>query len=455
MRCILLWKSVKQMVAIRFSNLKYVIVFFLMVVLLTGLFVVSASIPQSAIQKNVQTSAEFLCEGELVGAVVEGVDGSKIDRYADAILLAIAYQYDEENPLTSVMWSSYYYTNYQNENKNLLDAVTKNLEANQQYLRYWHGSNAFLRPLLLIFSIQQIYILNAIILALLIAWLFFLLAKERAWIPMIGMTVGFVLTSSWFVPLSLEYTWTYMLMLSMCIISLKLVVWNQWEHLGIGFLIIGILTNYMDFLTTETLTLFIPLLLVVWISRNRNSLSVLKINGHKKEDRQKLECNVKTIGTWIVAWGFGYVGMWLMKWGIAAIVLQQNVMPYVKEHITERTIGDVGLNLWQYITGTLYRNIKCLFPFEYGDLGILFGIICLLLVFYLGYVYHKKQICKEKIFLYGAIGILPFVRYLVLLNHSYLHYFFTYRALLTTVLAMVMIFGEVVEWRFLTGAKKR
>lgn len=133
------------------SSIRYIVTFFLMTILLTGLLVLAAFIPQNAIRGNVRESAEYLCEGELFGTVVDGVKGSEIDRYADSILLAIAYQYDADHPLSSVMWSSYYYTPYENENENLLHAVTEGKKANRQYLRYWHGSNTIVRPLLVFF----------------------------------------------------------------------------------------------------------------------------------------------------------------------------------------------------------------------------------------------------------------------------------------------------------------
>lgn len=436
------------------DSLKYPAAFLLTLIFLTGLLVASACIPQSALKKNVQESAEFLCEGELFGCVLPGVESSKIDRYADSILLGIAYQYDENHPLTSVMWSSYYYTDYQNENKNLLDAVTGNLEANQQYLRYWHGSNAILRPLLLFLSLQQVYVLNGVVLAVLAVWLLLLLAKKKAWVPLVGMLVGLVLTSSWFVPLSLEYTWTYMLFLLMSIISLKFIFSNKGKYLGICFLLAGMLTNYMDFLTTETMTLLVPLLLVEWVKRNQYpDYRILQENGvHRETGWCSFRQELKNGGKWMLAWGMGYCGMWLMKWCMASVVLRQNVMPYVSEHIAERTAGKVGLKAGQYIIHTLGRNVKCLFPLEYGEAGIIGSLIFLAAAFYVGYVYHKKRICKTDILVYGGIGMVPFVRYLVLLNHSYLHYFFTYRALLATILAIVMIAGEVVEWRWLLRA---
>lgn len=425
------------------GGLRYMAVFVLAVAVLTGLLAASATIPQTAIQKNVKRSAEFLCEGELFAPVVSGVNGSRIDRYADSILLAIAYQYDGENPLTSVMWSAYYHTDHQNENENLLEAVTENREANQQYLRYWHGSIAFLRPLLLIMPLQQIYIVNAGILAVLTIIFFTMLIKRKAWIPALGMVMGLVFTSSCFVPLSLEYTWTYLLMFVMSIVSIRLALSGRWERLGYCFMLAGILTNYLDFLTTETLTLLVPLLLVTWIRLSQEK------NGCGKEAGMPFTFLLKDTACRILAWGAGYIGMWLMKWIMASLILRQNVMPYVTEHITERTVGNAGLPSWHYIVDTILRNLNCLFPFEYGKTGTFVGIAIFLAFLYVGYVYHKKEICKKHIFLYAAIGSMPYVRYLVLLNHSYRHSFFVYRAQLAAILAIVMILGEVVEWKWI------
>lgn len=424
------------------GSLKYIAVFLVVLALLMGLLVCTAFLPKSAIKENVRESAEFLCEGELFGEIIEGVEGSKIDRYADSILLGIAYQYDNEHPLTSVMWSSYYHNEFQNENENLLEAVTKDYGPNQQYLRYWHGSNVVVRPLLVFFSIEQIYVLNGILLALLFIWLVVMLWKRKAYVPVVGLVAGLVLTSSWFVPFSLEYTWTYYLMFIMSILCTKLAFSGRWNLLGYCFLIAGMVTNFMDFLTTETLTLLVPLLLVIWIDVNIEKTHAFPII-------------VKNTVLNICKWGIGYVGMWMMKWGIASVVLKENVMPYVAGHIVERTTGNIGIGVLQYMMKAISTNIKCLFPFEYGDLGALIGFVFLGAVVYVGYVYHKNDILRERVLLYGAIGCVPFVRYLALLNHSYLHDFFTFRALFATILALVMILAEVVEWRWLIHADER
>lgn len=418
---------------------KYIAVFLITLAALTGALLLSAMIPRSAIRENVQESAEYLCEGELFGTLVDGVESSKIDRYADSILLAIAYQYDAEHPLTSVMWSSYYYTDYQNENENLLHAVTQEYEPNQQYLRYWHGSNAIVRPLLILFNIQEIYVLNGIVLAVLVTGLLVMLLKNRAYVPAIGVAAGLVSTAVWYVPFSLEYTWTYLWMLLLSMVGFKLALSGRWKLLGFFFMIGGMLTNYVDFLTTETLTLLVPLLLILWVDRRRNTGATYP----------RLFQNA---GKAVLAWGFGYVGMWVMKWVMASVVLGENVMPYVSEHIEERLGGDIGVGLWRYITGAVTNNVRCLFPFEYGVLGGIVGFALLLWTTYIAYVYHKKYICKECVLLYVLVGLVPYIRYIVLHNHSYLHFFFTYRAQMATVLAVVLLLEELTDWRWLLRA---
>ncbi len=423
-------------------GIKYAVVFMIAIMALTGILVLSAMIPRSAISFNLRESAEYLCEEELFEMLVDDVESSKIDRYADSILLAIAYQYDSERPLASVMLSSYYRVESQNENENLLAAVTNEYAPNQQYLRYWHGSNAIVRPLLFFLNIREIYVLNGVLLAVLAFILLAILLKSRAFMPAAGVAAGLVLTAVWYVPLSLEYTWTYLLMLLLSIFGFLLARKEKWNLLGYFFLLGGMVTNFVDFLTTETLTLLVPLLLILWTDRQRNPAKPILYL-------------FRSAGKAALAWGCGYVGMWMMKWGMAALVLRENVLPYILGHIEERVGGDIGIGICRYITGAVSRNVRCLFPLEYGVTGVILGFTVLFLVVYIGCVYHKKHICWKCIFLYGLVGTVPYLRYIVLHNHSYLHFFFTYRAQLATVLALGLILEELTEWRWFLRADGR
>ena len=246
------------------NGLKYISVFLITVIILTGLLVLVACIPQQAIKENTARSAEYLCSRGLFDTIIDNTEGSRIDRYADSILLGIIYQQDAQHPLQSVMMSSYYYNAHVNENENLYHAVTNNLDANQQYMRYWHGSSIFVKPLLTVMNLKQIYVVNGILIAFLTVMLFLMLLKIRAYIPLTGLVIGYGAIAIWFAPLSLEYTWMFLLMPVISMVSIHIARKGNLNNAGILFLISGIVTNYFDFLTTETVTLLIPLLLMLW-----------------------------------------------------------------------------------------------------------------------------------------------------------------------------------------------
>ena len=414
---------------------------------MTGILVLTAMIPRDVIRANALESAEYLYDGELFGCVAEGVEGSRIDRYADAILLNIAYHYDAVHPLRSVMLSAYYFTPYHEENENLLIAVRDDMEANQQYLRYWHGSNIIVRPLLTVIAVKQIYILNGAVLAILLAVFVLLAVRWRQTLLAVGMTASMAVSAAWFVPLSLEYTWTFIIMLASAVIVLCLSHNGKTRGYGTFFLTVGMLTAFFDFLTTETLTLLIPLLVLLWMGRGGRAGHTMSSEGYGERSGISRIAHYPwdvAIGS-AVAWGAGYVGMWLLKWVLAAVTYRENVMPYITEHIGERLGGDLGLNLWQYLTGAVMKNAGCLFPLGYGGAGAVAGILLIIYAAYRGYVYHVKGYDKESILLYALIGLVPYIRYLVLHNHSYIHCFFTYRTQAATVLAIVMIAGELTD----------
>ena len=187
------------------------------------------------------------------------------------------------------------------------------------------------------------------------------------------------------------------------------------------------LTCFFDFLTTETLTLTVPLVLLLWIERDMT-----------------VKCYIKIA----FAWATGYVSTWMLKWLLASLVMGENALPYVSEHVAERIGGTqfVNLGIFSYLLGALARNLGCLFPFGYGIIGVLLGISLIIVYLYLAYVYRGKNIDKRRIGLFVIIALVPYVRYLVLHNHAYLHYFFTYRAQMATILALIFVLDEMVDW---------
>ena len=417
----------------------YLAVFCVTLAVLAALLVATAYIPRGAIEDNMRASAAYLAADSVFPLAVEGVEGSRIDRYADSSLLGIAWQYDAADPLRSVMRSAYYSTPYQNENDNLRDAVENNEPANEQYLRYWHGSLLFVRPLLSVLTLPQIYALHGVELALLAAALLALLLRQKEYAPAAGLFAGMIAASFWFVPLSLEYTWVCQLTLALAIVAVRLAARGKWERCGYLFLLGGMLTNYLDFLTAETLTLLVPLLLLVWLRR--------------RDERAPL---VRFACVNALAWACGYAGMWVSKWLLAGAVLGENVMPEVTEHVAERLSGELtGIGPIRYVAAAVWRNVFCLFPMGWGVAGALAGLTLLVAAAYYGFVYRRPGANKTLLLICAALALVPYVRYLALRNHSYLHCFFTCRAQMASVLAVALILAELTERRQGEHGKRR
>ena len=419
--------------------ISYIVKYIAAVSLFTVLLFASALIPRKTLASNMLTSAEFLCNKEMFGYIWEGVDASIYDRYADSILLNIAWNYESDNPVRSVVESSFYHTDSQGENLNFYDAVTSDLDANLEYVRYWHGSISVVRPLLVIMPIQDMYIFLAVILLILFLTLIWRLRSLDEKALIVAVTLGMMLTYSWFVPFSLEYIWTYLitLVVSHLIINKDI---NDSKYISI-LMITGILTAYMDFLTTETLTLTIPLMISI------------KIRG-KNDDRF---IALKSA----IAWGIGYVGMFIFKWLLASIILGGSIKDHVLGHVEERVGGVILDEAYFGTLGPIWKNISTMIPFSLGRCGVIAGILIILICIYMGYIYHGKTVKTNTVVIYAVCGLIPLVRFLTLRNHSVIHYFFTFRALMATVMAIVMIMTEVFDmklfrdnWRIVRGKRR-
>ncbi len=421
----------------------YIGVFLISLAVMLGFLVLSAKVTKESVQENFEESAELVCENDVFFYVEEDVNPSCIDRYADSILLNIAYNFEPDNALESVMWASFYSDPRKDENITFSETVNEGKEKNKQYLRYWHGSAGVIRILHTFLNLGQIYVVHGVLLIILLGVLIFLLIRSKCILEAVALGLSMVAVSIWYVPFSLEYTWVFICMLAFSIATVVLVRKNKEKYLGILFMLSGMVTIFLDFLTTETLTFTIPMLLIL----------VLRKHGYKNDfakESGKVEGvwnGIKGILKYLVPWGIGYVGMWVSKWIVASAVLGENAMPYVTEHIEERIGGSIGsVSFFEYLWLAVSRNVKELFPLDYGVGGaIIIGIIVLAIAYFC-FVYKCKKVEWGYIVLLLIIGVVPIVRFMILRNHSTLHYFFVHRALAGTVFAILLSAGHIIDF---------
>ena len=173
------------------------------------------------------------------------------------------------------------------------------------------------------------------------------------YIEILALVLANVITSSQFVPFCLEYFWTYMIMYIVSIIGFEFACKKDYsKKINILMFITGIMTCYFDFLTTETLTFSVPILLI-FMKRNKNK----EIENIWKE--------IKPILLWIILWLIGYASMWAMKWALSSIILNINALDYVVNNLLIR-IKDkrLPLEFIDVVKLSLKTNINLIIPFK-------------------------------------------------------------------------------------------
>ena len=422
----------------------------------------TAYIPQSAIQKQMKESAEYYSEHLLFDRVTPFSFLSRQDNYADCILTNIIYHIDSENILTSVLSASYYNPDGEEVNESFFDAVNNpaNVSGNDKvvpnvdYSRYWHGSMVLLRPLFMFFDIRMIRMILGIMILLLTVWFLYLLIREKYLFFACCYVVGLISVSAWMCGFCVEYTMPFLVMaveLPVLFLLMTRKVNNEKDEyqekiLWCVLAASGIVTAFLDFLTAETLT-FTAAYMLYLVMRNKRG----QIRGFKKECVRM----IKSGGVW----GIAYTLMFFLKWIMACIFLGKDAFMDALRQAAFRMNGDATLgNVTgaetvsdsERIFGALWRNFACLLPFRDSmkvQTTVIALVVTVVVAFCIWYLFRTKKV-NDINRLFGILAIIPVGRFIALNNHSYIHFFFTYRALLVTVVALVYVLGGyMISWK--------
>ena len=401
-----------------------------------------------------------------------------------------------EGELVSVdrsnVWKNILEARYTQEEENVNEgfrrAVYEGADANQTYSRYWHGGAAVIRLLYPLTDISTMRTAMLILgIALTLAWVAYLVFKREYFIA-VAYLLGAIAIKAVFAFSCFEYAFVCLMVPVLSFLVYYTVQVKAGDtgtarytannsadaakrpaglaalRMETIFLIAGILTCFFDFLTAETLTFTIPaFILFVCLEKSTDRPFVI-IRGNEKEEGKagplKLLLNIG------ISWMAGYAGMFLLKWLFTLIFLGKEEFLTAMSVAAERSVGAVHEtnNLASPTVGIIGRvlriisnNFACLFGLP-DSLNanatwlILIGIAAFigLLWFFLrkkddprtGKNAAAQKRKKDTAFfpVYLILMFLPVVRFLVLSNHAYMHYFFTYRALMSTVTVGTYLF---------------
>lgn len=392
------------------------------IVLGTLLLSLSYMLPTNIMRKNLENSIPLFQNEGPYQHVIGSYEFSKLDNWTDCIMLGNAI-YEGDEPIIEKAMKG-----YRLHKKNALtkDSLIEDLSNSkdpelipQAYERYWHGYLIILKPLLLLFSYDGLRALNSIAIPLILMAIAWLLYKNNLGRYIFAYISSVILINPFVISLSLQYSTIFYLFNIAMIFILK---FHKKINYIYFFLILGILTSYFDFLTYPIATLGMCAILYLLLERN-NSL---------KE-------NIASIIKFSLLWGIGYAGMWMGKIAIGSLLLNENLLETAFTKIQQRTSFEAlgsditALTVLKY-NFDIFINRPFIFVTFLGGLYLIYKI------------YRKKlKITKnllKRAVAYLTVCMMPLAWYVVLSNHSTVHYWFTFRALVVFIFGILCILTE-------------
>ncbi len=343
--------------------------------------------------------------------------GGILDNFTDSIMITTAARENIGRPLYQAM-------------------RMENSVMEKAYSYYWHGYVVLLRPLLCLMDYGEIRILNELMQFVLVLMLFVLIRRRKSmpWAMLSVSIYGLLLPTA--LRNSLQYSWVFYIVLVSSIIMLYYEkYWKQKQRIYVLFLLIGMLTAYLDLLTYPLITWAIPM--IWWIM----------LSGEEQKEASRL---VQVVGCGIF-WILGYGGMWAGKWILAQLILGEPIIQTawqevmlrsgMENNMTHVSRLQVIMNNFRNCNSIQYRSI----------LGAWFV--------WLAYQYVKKgkDLQPQKCLAYGLIAASTFVWYVVLHNHTYEHASYTYRIFTIFFVAVLAGFLSLLEGKAVayTSNKKK
>lgn len=421
--------------------IKYIIVYIvLMIILFSALLIVSV-IPKSAIEENCKKSAnQLLKQGEKV--YYKSFDRQMYtDNSTDSIMVNIVYSMDDNNKIESIMKCRRNYTPevtsmvwgdmlgnlpYHSSRFSMVNEfyqTTEGIDINSyEYARYWHGYIVLLRPLLVFFDYKEIIVIMYFVLSVLLAILLMNVHRKKGLPAAIAVLAAFIAVEylEWYQNMQGNYVLLIALISSM-IISTGIITR---QHLNLLLFIESGLIAYMDLLTFPLVGFVMPVIIFNLFSEEDDNC--------KKRFKLLIENAVACILGFGLIWlGKLVISDWLINTRVLSLSIQQfrfRLGMYLSsEQLKARMFHRAYQKIFYY--GLTIADLIIII------IGTIYGLYCLK-------KYGPKYYFSSKKIVYYLCMLVPFVWYTIVLEHSYLHFFFTYRNLLISYMCLLLIYAD-------------
>lgn len=363
--------------------------------------------------------------------LVPGYRGTQLDNSTDSAMLLHAIHENAE-PITMRVAEGYRYVADGNAFAALLaygKSGGADLPANP-IARYWHGYLVFLKPLLCFMSYLDIRMLLSIVQALMIAAVTAGLSRRR-----LGWLIpAFVLSLICITPSAAGYSMQFSTVFCTFLAAMIALLYLpekcfQGHRLLLFFLIVGMFTSYIDYLTYPLAAFGMPFVLCVFL---------FPADGFKAEWKRFILCGI--------CWSVGYLGMWAGKWIIAGIFGNEEwFWANLFAKIGERS-SDVTTEATLNYAAVLKTVVGVFIKRAYLLVAVAAAAVWMIL-----FAKGKRKsatLCRKRLSTGSVLlasALLPFIWYFFTQNHSYIHAFYTSRNLAVTVFAACAFFSCVLS----------
>ena len=389
--------------------LKYIGIFFLLIASFFAFSVLACWWPDKNVKLKINHMAVTFSETELYPQMAIDRTACQQDNFTETLILNQIFCIKRHKPVRSAMGV---YRGHSEPWYDLPGALLKTTKYDPEvvyapYPRYWHGNTFLFRILLSFMNYGNLqWLMFAVSTLLLVCFVCCYYPRAGIW-----KTIAFVLSWALVYGFMMQFSIQYFTPLAIALTTSILIVRHEHDmpYIALLFFITACLTNYFDLFTIPMLTFGWPL--IAWLSL--------------QDDRDiQFKSTSLSILKWGTLWVTGYGLTFISKWVLASIFLKENILKDGFGQVFYRMNGD-DFSRWDAIT----QNIS-LIPWSF--------VAFALLVFIIASILHFQGHGGKKAIFFLLIALLPYAWYFFTANHSYLHYWFTYRLQAITLSAIFM-----------------
>lgn len=383
-------------------------------------------LPIDSIEQHVRSSAATIQEEGAYPQLYSWCN-SQLDNWTESIMLLEAADATDASALEKAMLVYRGTIDDRMPVETLIAHYIQNVEftGSNDYARYWHGYLVALKPLLSFFDYSTIRIINGVVQFLALLLVCVLMQRKGLNSYIIPYILCYLVLMPIAMAKSFQFSACYYVFTAGTIALLLLKDSSRSKFTYLVFLNVGIMTAYVDLLTYPIATFGVPAVVGVVLSREN-----------------KLEEKLIAIVRNGLLWCLGYGGMWGAKWIIAGITTGHNIISNALNVFTTRTstLSVDGLTQYSVFNCEIMnytRFVKT--PF------IIFVIIFCVYVF-IKHIRHRNFSYESLLAIslpYTIISFAPVVWYIFARNHSYIHYWFTNKACVVTLAALLFGITEL------------